>query len=236
MEAAPTETVAVMSINETTPVQAVANMRYYSYRCSTTTPTVREFNKNYLIGQGDTSVTYPSGQRPAGSTTNKTFYDSQFYKVCGKTRASGTIKENGCAICSLAMALLYKANITNTNDNVYYAVKAATVQGTNDKADLYYGPFKIVFNNGVTLNVEKRTHQLLDPNGARLCLYNLYREEKGGKKTHFVLGYKRTMAGSGLDQYLAADPRDGKFRTLKEALIKTKIEPDAQYIYSYVIT
>ena len=90
-----------------------------------------------VINQGDRTIVYPG-------TSTKVFTDSAFYGKCGKSSATGTIAQNGCAICALATYALYKGNLSDTNNNVYEAVKQTTENATNNAADVTYKDRKSV--------------------------------------------------------------------------------------------
>ena len=211
-----TQTASVMTLDENTSAFAVEGMRYYSYSYGTTT--TKSFDSRFLINQGDTTILYPSGERPG--TENRAFIDNLFYgSVCGKTSASGNIKQYGCAICSLAMFLLYKGNISNTNNNVYYAVKEATKQGTNSFADLLGGNFSVSYYNGsccVRVSVGPTDAPDYELNRGNCCIFRI----NGNPNHHFVLVYGIDTSKSGTDRYLVADPDGGRLINLSEAMRK----------------
>ncbi len=218
------QTASVMTLDENTSAYAVAGLEYYSYSyggttCqggSGTTVVTRQFNSSYLINQTDATIMYPNGEKPG--TENRAFLDSLFYgTVCGKTGASGTIRENGCAICSLAMFLLYKNNQSNTNNNTYYSVKAATIQATNNSADILHSGFSVSYG-GSTATICAKSNASSTKienalNNGSMCIVRI-------KTYHYVLIHKIDYTKTGTDKYLVADPSGGQIRTLTEAMAR----------------
>lgn len=224
------DTASVMTLDENTSAYAMDGMRYYVYGYGTTTggttvvipeePEVRVFNNNYLICQWDENILYPNGEQPGSE--ERAFYDEAFYtnrNVCNKTGdVTGTIRKNGCGICSLAMYLLYKSNQINTNNNTYYAVKTATIQGTNDDVNMHNGSFTISYG-GVTANVspvdKSVTMAKLDAaiNAGKMCVVRI-------KTDHYVLIYGIDSGATGTDKYLVADPGNNNYFTLTESMRK----------------
>ena len=227
-----TQTASVVTLDENTSAFAMQGMRYYSYTFGTTTETIvvpRKFSKNYLINQGNSTITYPAGEQPGSE--NRAFLDEMFYgTVCGKTGAGGTIQENGCAICTLAMFLLYKGSKFNTNDNVYYAVKEATIQGTNYKADFLGDHTNISYNNGsaqVDASIIRTNYPEYYLEKGRFCIFRI---QLGDVKSHYVLVYDMDASKTGTDRYLVADADGGKMRTLTEAIQRRSLPASMSYI------
>lgn len=229
------QTASVMTLDESTSAFAVEGMRYYSYRSMTCSGTTQNgFTSCYLINQGNTSIIYPSGEKPGNE--NRVFVDNLFYgSVCGKTLASGNIKQYGCAICCLAMFLLYKGNKNNSNNNVYYAVKEATKQGTNISASFKGNGTYISYNNGTcqinaTVNTTTNADNAL--NNGKCCIFRI----KSGSITHYVLVYGINTNKTGANKYLVADPDGGRMITLAESLQKRGLSANMTYIAEkYVI-
>lgn len=217
------ETTAVMTISENTSAYAVEGLRYYTYgsrSIGTTDDTV--FNSNYLINQANANIVYPSGQKPG--TENRAFFDTLFYRtVCSKSGATGTIKASGCGICCLAMYSLYKSRQINTNVNQYNAVKAATLYGTNNAADLKssasYSFGGVCITMAATNNPD---NELLNGN---CCIFYI-----AGK--HFVLVYGIDYSKTGTDKYLVADPDGGQLRTLTAAMTRRNVSANMSNITS----
>ena len=227
-----TQTASVMTLDENTSAYAVEGMRYYSYSYGTTSETIvvpRKFNNNYLINQGNSTITYPEGEQPGSE--NRAFWDELFYgTVCGKTGATGNIQEFGCAICTLAMFLLYKGNKINANDNVYYAVKAATIQATDIEADFLGNSTEISYNNGsaqVTASIIRTNYPEYYLEKGRFCIFRI---QQGEVKSHYVLVYDMDASKTGTDRYLVADADGGKMRTLTEAIQRKGLPANMSYI------
>ena len=196
------------------------NVVYYSYSGGTTVS--RIFNDNYLISQFDKKVLYPEDEQPG--TEERVFYDELFYtSICQKNAGTGTIKEYGCAICSMAMYLLFKSNKQNTdNGNIYEAVKAATIQGTDSYSCILPGHFTLSYS-GVTANVSAFQNnvsmEMLDNAlyAGKMCIVFINRQ-------HFVLiyGFNPTASVNSTtaetDRYMVADPGVGVCHTLTEAM------------------
>ena len=220
------QTASVMTLDENTSAYAVDGLEYYAYNITTTV--LVGFSSNYLINQGDTTILYPSGEKPG--TENRVFIDNLFYgSVCGKTSASGNIKQYGCAICSLAMFLLYKGNKSNTNNNVYYAVKEATKQGTSNSADFLGNGTYISYNNGtnqVSVSVASTSNPDNDVQEGKGCIFRI----KSGSISHYVLVYGIDTSKSGTDRYLVADPDGGQMRSLTEAIQRRGLAANMSYI------
>lgn len=173
---------------------------------------------NHLISQGDTSITFPSAEtaiypQASGSAfTNGSFYNT----VCGKSGAVGTIKQNGCAICSLAMFVLNKGALDRTNNNIYYAVKEVTVKGTNNSADITYQNFNArVSGKYICVDITSTSNFESAIKNGMICLLRL----KEGSNSHYVLadGYDYSKSNL-LDACLVADPDGGVYRTLRQVM------------------
>lgn len=201
-------------------------MVYYYYNNVTT---LADFHSGYLINQGDSTITYPSGEQPGSES--RAFLDYSFYgDVCGKTAASGNIRQYGCAICCIAMYLLYKSRKVNTNNNVYYAVKAATIDGTDVEADFLHGGQIIEFYNAV-----KRIYASITAiNNADYYLQNgqacIFRMQRNDDESHYVLVYGIDNNASGTEKYWVADPDGGRLRTLTEAFYEMGVTPNMSYV------
>lgn len=217
-------TTSVMVIDETTPAMAVAGMRYYAYTCGTT----RVFTANFIIRQMDKTILYPDDEQPG--TEKRAFYDSKFYTaVCNKPSATGTIAGNGCAICSLAMYLLYKSNRTNTNANTYNAVKEATIKGTHENIALKGNSFSLSYG-GIIANVSAAdtsvTAAKLDAAlNNNMCIVKI-------STKHYVLVYGVDSSASGTDKYLVADPGSNSCYTLTQSLAKYELGASLKNISS----
>ena len=217
------QTASVMTLDENTSAYAVDGLRYYAYNGGTTGTTEhRIFNSNYLINQVNTNIVYPSGEKPG--TENRAFYDPLFYRtVCGKSGATGTIKEFGCGICCLAMYALYKSGQINTNVNQYNAVKAATLYGTDNAADLKSSATYSFDGESITMAETNSPDSELS--SGNCCIFYI-----AGK--HFVLVYGIDYSKTGTDKYLVADPDGGQLRTLTAAMTRRKVSANMSNITS----
>ncbi|MBU5445608.1 MULTISPECIES: hypothetical protein [Paenibacillaceae] len=179
-----------------------------------------KLSSTHLINQGDTSIKYPG-------TETSAFTDKNFYKNCGKTGASGDIKTFGCAICSLAMFILYKGGLTNNNDNTYNAVVEATKKGTNNDADFTAKGFTAKMENkDIEVAIDKIADISAEVQNGNICMVKL--EE--GKNMHFVIVDGWNSSASGFDRYLVADPDGGTQKTLADTMKKRGFTVDAKVI------
>ena len=180
----------------------------------------------YLIAQSDPSIVYPG-------TTTPAFTSNSFFSECGKTAATGNISRYGCAICSVAMFIMRKGNLARNNDNIFNAVKQATMKATDNAADLVnsasftarFGSKSIGVSFSMTTDSDAESRAL---NG-KMCLFFM----KQGAKTHYVLvdGYDNSQSNP-LDGYLVADPAGGQLRTLRQAMANAGITQSMAYISS----
>ncbi|TXK75883.1 hypothetical protein [Paenibacillus sp. N3.4] len=175
-----------------------------------------------LINQGDTSIKYPG-------TTTSAFTDTSFYKNCGKTAASGTIKEYGCPICDLAMFILYKGGLSNNNDNTYNAVVQATIGGTDNAADFTWKSFTATMGSqNIKVNLAATSDVSAEVDNGNICLVRLY--DQSNKNSHYVLVDGWNSAATGFDRYLVCDPDGGTQKTLADTMKKRGFPQDAAYI------
>ena len=182
-----------------------------------------------VINQGDGTIVYPG-------TSTKVFTDSAFYGKCGKSAATGTIKSNGCAICALATYVLYKGNLSDTNSNVYNAVKQTTENATNNAADVTYNDFSVkIGSKTISVSMEKTSDMAAAANDGEICFVRL----KSGSNSHYVLLDGMDSTAEGFDRYLVADPDGGKLRTLQDvfdrrgipAKASNSFKPNSPYIF-----
>lgn len=174
-----------------------------------------KLSTTHLINQGDTSIKYPN------DSTKSVFTDNSFYTtVAGKTGSvSGNIKGNGCGICTLAMFALYKGGLTNTNDNVYYAVLEATKNGTNNNADVHYNSFNVsIGSQKIAVNLTAVSDIGDEAAAGNICFVFL---DNGAGNTHYVLvdGWNPD-AQDPFDKYLVCDSDGGVQKTLRETMSK----------------
>ena len=172
------------------------------------------------INQGDVSIVYPG-------TSKSAFTDPDFYRKCGKTAASGTIQRYGCAICALATYALYKGNLPNTKENVYYAVQQTTVNATNNAADVTYNDFSVkIGSETINVTLESTSDMAAAANSGKICLVKLAE----GNLSHFVLLDGMDSTATGFNRYLVADSNGGQLTTLQDAFTKADIRADAKNI------
>ena len=200
-------------------IENASDQAYYTYIRGTTN---WSFNSDYLIDQTDGGVKYP--QSEGDKAGESVFNDPEFYKnVCQKSSV-GTIAKTGCAICCMAMSLLHKGKRNNSNNNIYQAVKAATIQGTNNNVDIPWSAFTITDDNGVTVNVSQRTTDVtmmkIDEALLRgeLCMVGI-------KASHFVVIYGIDFDVNGVSRYLVADPGKINSANLRESIQKYDSDP-----------
>jgi len=164
-----------------------------------------------LINQVDSSIQYPGGG-------GDVFHDLNFYSYCGKTGAIGTIAENGCAICDVAMFSLYKGGLSNSNDNTYYSVAYATEYATNSAADLYTSGFSYTVTIGGQ-NISVTSTVIPDVSAqvqvGNVCMVRLYTDPN---HSHYVIVDGWDSSASGFYRYLVCDPSGGVYRTLADVM------------------
>lgn len=180
-------------------------------------------SSSYLINQTSTSIHYPGGG-------GDVFHDTNFYSYCGKSGATGTIAQNGCAISSVAMFTLYKGRLSNSNDNTYNAVAKATQYATNRSADLYTSGFSYTTEIGgqnisVTSTVISDVSEQVEH--GNVCMVRLYTDYL---HTHYVLVDGWDSSASGFYRYLVCDPSGGVQRTLADVMQKMWGYQDASLI------
>ena len=187
-------------------------MAYYTYSRGATENSFAP----YLIQQADLTIEYPITEN-AGDV-RPAFNDLYFLKIiCEKPDATRTIEDAGCGICCLAMALLYKRNAMNTESNSYYAVKEATIQGTNSAADVLDIAFSLSHNYEAMVNVsavdKNVTSAKLDAALAagKMCMVYI-------NGSHYVLIYGMDTSASAANKYMVADPGRRGLRTLTEGV------------------
>ncbi len=182
----------------------------------------RAITEDHLISQGNLSIVYPNSEKQIHENiTDPVFTCTNFYgTVCGKTGASGTIKDNGCAICSVAMFIMSKLNLSNTNnDDVYNAVKQATILSTDNNVDfLQNNSFRVTIGNttkSITIQSVSNYESLIMY--GNVCIIYL----KEGNKQHYVIADDYDSNESDfLDACLVSDADGGVHRTLREAMIR----------------
>lgn len=173
-----------------------------------------------VINQGDTGIVYPG-------TSKSAFTDTAFYGKCGKPTATGTIMKNGCAICALATYVLYKGNLSNTNDNVYNAVKQTTENATNNSADVQYGNFSVKIGaKTISVSMQETNDVAAAANDGKICFIRL----EGNGNSHYVLLDGMDSSAEEFNRYLVADPNGGSSRTLQKAFELSKIPAKASNI------
>ncbi|BFH60109.1 MULTISPECIES: hypothetical protein [Paenibacillus] len=181
-----------------------------------------KLSSTHLINQGDASIKYPG-------TTTSAFTDTNFYKKCGKTAASGTIKQYGCAICDLAMFILYKGGLSNNNDNTYNAVVQATIGGTNNAADFTHQSFTATMGSkSIKVNIQAISDISTEVEKGNICIARLYNSST--KNSHYVIVDGWDSSASGFYRYLVCDPDGGVQKTLADTMIKRGFPVDAAYI------
>ena len=211
-------------------------MQFFAYYGSTATRVPAKVKDNQLFGQAD-QIPFPAGSGYSGSA----FHSRAFLtEVCGKTQSTGTISTSGCAVCAVGMFILYKGGMTNNDNNIYYAVKEATIKSTNEKFDYQRNSFtayigflevSVTQNNTNIIPTSKDLtavkNALLEDKCVVLCL-----KTKTG--THFVLADELT-ANSGddyLDRIKVADPADGTRKTLRQAIQRQMNPASASHVIS----
>ncbi|WP_025688627.1 hypothetical protein [Paenibacillus zanthoxyli] len=173
-----------------------------------------------LINQADSSIKYPN-------TAISAFTDTSFYANCGKTAASGTIKQYGCTICSLAMFILYKGGLFNSNDNTYNAVVQATVGGTNNAADFTGNSFTATIGSqNINVNLATTSDVSEEVGNGNICLVRLYQNGN----SHYVLVDGWNSSASDFYRYLVCDPDGGTQKTLADTMIKRGFSLNASVI------
>ena len=197
---------------------------------------------NQIFGQSD-SVNYPSDAPYSGNA----FYDAKFIaNVCGKTNAKGaTISDHGCAVCAVAMFILYKGGLTNTNDNVYNAVKSATIGSTNNSFQYVRNSFTAAVggkNIAITqvdnsiIPADKNLTSLAYAVANNQCVVVCIRTSSG---MHFVLADALIDTSANyLDRISVVDPASGGVRrTLRSAIERTLSSASASDVLSaYIIS
>jgi hypothetical protein len=174
----------------------------------------------YLINQGNTGIKKPNATKSA-------FTDADFYKNCGKTDAVGTIKDNGCAICTLAMFILYKGGLPNENNNTYYAVEEATKKGTNQAADCTHSGFTATIGSkSISVNIAAIADLAAEIQSGGVCMARL----KQGSNSHYFIidGWDGTK--SGFARYLVCDPDGGAQKSLADTMSRRGFTADAVYL------
>ena len=173
-----------------------------------------------VINQGDGKIVYPG-------TSTKVFTDPAFYGKCGKSAATGTIAGNGCAICALATYVLYKGNLSDTNSNVYNAVKQTTENATNNAADVQYTDFSVkIGTKTISVSMEETSDMAAAANDGEICFVRL----ESGDNSHYVLLDGMDSAAEGFNRYLVADPDGGRSCTLQDVFTRRKIPAKASKI------
>ncbi len=122
--------------------------------------------------------------------------------------------------------VLYKCNQQNTNDNQYYAVKVATVHGTNNDANFKYGS-SFSFN-GENFTVSTTSNPDNELSNGNCCIFYIARK-------HFVLVYGIDSQQTGTSKYLVADPDGGKLRTLTEAMTRRNVSASMSNITAKLV-
>ena len=217
-------------------------MQFYA-NSAATTPYKIAYNQ--IFGQSD-SVKYPSDAPYSGNA----FYDAKFIaNVCGKTSANGaTISDYGCAVCAVEMFILYKGGLTNTNDNVYNAVKSATI-GTTDNEFRYNKNSFTATVGGKNIAITQVNNNIIPSNkdltalknalAANKCAVVCLRTSLTNNDTHFVLADALIGTSSDdLNRISVVDPASGGVRRTLRLAIERKLSPaSAAYIASaYIIS
>ena len=227
------QTASVMTLSESTSAYVVDGLQYYTYAINTCV-VLPKITSSYLFGQAY-NIPYPA----SSGYTGNAFGDNRFLtNVCGKSTSS-TIAKTGCAVSALGMYFLYKSKLSASNTaNVYEAVKAATIQCTDDKFDYYRrGTFTVNFA-GKSITVNNPATNLISTYGdlsavksnliAGKCVMLCLVTERG---MHYVLADGLCVAASDLDSIKVADPADGKRKTLREAIDRaTTGSPSASHV------
>ena len=218
-------------------------MQFYANRAAANT--VFKIGYNQLIGQSNT-VYYPSG----ADYTGNAFDDVRFIaNVCGKTGANGaTISDDGCAVCAVAMFILYKGGLGNTNDNVYNAVKSATIGTTTNSFQYFRNSFTATVG-GKNIAIKQETTSLIPSNkdlsalknaiAANKCVVVCVRTSLTSNDVHFVLADALVGTSSDdLNRISVVDPANGGVRRSLRLAIERKLSPaSTAYIASaYVIS
>ena len=181
---------------------------------------LHKISSTNLISQGDTSIKYPG-------TTTSAFTDTSFYGKCSKAAASGTIKQYGCAICSLAMFILYKGGLSKNNDNIYNAVVQATKGGTNNAADFTGNSFTATMGSqNIKVNLATTTDIAAEVRNGNILLVRLYQNGN----SHYVVVDGWDSSASGFNRYLVCDPDGGTQKTLADTMTKRGFSVDASVI------
>jgi hypothetical protein len=181
-----------------------------------------KLSSSHLINQGDTAIKYPG-------TSTSAFTDTNFYQNCGKTAATGTIKQYGCAICDLAMFILYKGGLSNSNDNVYNAVVQATKKGTDNYADFTHQSFTATMGSqSIGVNIATTADVSTEAENGNICMVRLYQSSTGN--SHYVIVDGWNASASGFDRYLVCDPDGGTQKTLRDTMVKRGFPVDASIL------
>ncbi|MDR0271518.1 hypothetical protein [Paenibacillus sp.] len=179
-----------------------------------------KLSSTHLINQADSSIKYP------GKSTSA-FTDTNFYKNCGKTGATGTIKDNGCPICDLAMFILYKGGLTNNNDNTYNAVVQATIGGTTKAADFTHESFTTTMGSkSIKVNIQSISDISAEVQKGNICMVRL----QNGNNSHYVIVDGWDDSAKELNRYLVCDPDGGVQKTLADTMSKRKFPVNAASI------
>ncbi len=113
------------------------------------------------------------------------------------------------------------------NDNTYYSVKEATIQATNNGANIYHKNFWISYDDSIiniaTSNPSPTNIENALSNG-RMCIVSI-------KEYHYVLIHEIDYTKTGTDRYLVADPAGGRIRTLTEAMARYGLSGNISNIF-----
>ena len=228
-----TATASVMTLSENNSADAVDGMRYYTYTINTCVVDPK-ITSSYLFGQ-TFNIPYPA----SSGYTGNAFADNGFLKnVCNKNTTS-TIAASGCAVSALGMYFLYKSKLSaSSTENVYEAVKAATIHCTDSNFNYYRkGVFTVNFA-GKSITINNPATNIITTSGdlsavksnliAGKCVVLCLVTELG---MHFVLADGLCVATSDLDGIKVADPGDGTRKTLREAIDDRTINsPSASHV------
>ena len=166
----------------------------------------------------------------------------QFFAYYGSTatRVPAKVKDNQLFGQADQIPFPAGSGLTNNDNNIYYAVKEATIKSTNEKFDYQRNSFtayigflevSVTQNNTNIIPTSKDLtavkNALLEDKCVVLCL-----KTKTG--THFVLADELT-ANSGddyLDRIKVADPADGTRKTLRQAIQRQMNPASASHVIS----
>lgn len=179
-----------------------------------------KLSSSNLINQGDHNIKYPG-------TSTEAFYDTNFYANCGKGGASGTIQKYGCVICDLAMFILYKGGLSNSNDNTYNAVVQATEGGTNYYADFTHQSFTATMGSqNISVNIQVISDVSTEVENGNICMLRL----ESGSNSHYVIVDGWDPNATGFYRYLVCDPDGGVQKTLADTMIKRGFPQDVSSV------